>query len=371
MEEAKPFSKSKIHCEGINLFSPLTLREIQFKNRIVVSPMCQYSAVNGLANDWHFVHLASRAVGGAALIFTEAAAVTAEGRISPHDLGFWSDEHIAPLAKIINFIESQNAVAGIQLAHAGRKASTKRPWEGIGKINIDQGGWQPVAPSSIPFAEEFYTPTELTHEEIQKVINAFTQAAQRAIIAGFKVIEIHSAHGYLLHEFLSPLSNHRTDNYGGSFENRIRLLLEVASAMRKVWPEKFPLFVRISATDWDENGWTLEESIELAKHLKLIGVDLIDASSGGTLMNPKIPLGPGYQTLFAEQIRYQAHIATGAVGLITSPNQADHIIRTGQADLVFLAREMLRNPYWSLNAAKELRQSVEWPAQYLRAAPTK
>lgn len=371
MEETKPFSKSNIASEQIHLFSPLTIRDVQFKNRIVVSPMCQYSSADGFANDWHFVHLASRAVGGAALIFTEAAAVTADGRISPHDLGFWSDKHIEPLERIINFIESQNSIAGIQLAHAGRKASTKRPWEGVGKINIDQGGWQPVAPSAIPFAEDFFTPSELSIDEIQNIIEAFALAAQRAKLAGFKVIEIHGAHGYLLHEFLSPLCNHRDDIYGGNFENRIRLIMQVADAMRKVWPENLPLFARISATDWVENGWNLEESIELAKRLKLSGVDLIDASSGGTLINPKIPLGPGYQTIFAEQIRYQAHIKTGAVGLITSPIQADHIIRSGQADLIFLAREMLRNPYWPLNAAKELRHEINWPAQYLRAAPSK
>lgn len=371
MEEAKPFAPITISNEATHLFSPLSIRSINFKNRIVVSPMCQYSSNDGFANDWHFVHLASRAVGGAALVFTEASAVTAEGRISPQDLGFWSDQHIEPLARIIKFIDSQNTIAGIQLAHAGRKASTKRPWEGIGKIPTDQGGWQPVAPSSIPFADDFYTPTELTIEEIKKIITSFSQAAQRAINAGFKVIEIHSAHGYLLHEFLSPISNHRQDLYGGSFDNRIRLLIEVVEAIRKVWPEKFPLFVRISVTDWTDGGWNLDESIELARRLKTKGVDLIDASSGGTVMQAKIPLGAGYQTIFAEHIRHHANIITGAVGLITSPIQADHIIRTGQADFVFLAREMLRNPYWPLNAAKELKQSIEWPPQYLRAAPGK
>lgn len=371
MEEAKPFSSKATSYEAVHLFSSLSIRSIHFKNRIVVSPMCQFSSVNGFANDWHFVHLASRAVGGAALIFTEAAAVTAEGRISPQDLGFWSDEHIEPLARIVKFIESQNSVAGIQLAHAGRKASTKRPWEGTGKVTIDQGGWQPVAPSPIAFSEEYLTPTELSINEIHQIIIAFTQATQRALVAGFKVIEIHSAHGYLLHEFLSPLSNQRHDQYGGNFENRIRLLIETVEAVRKVWPENLPLFVRISATEWVDGGWSLEESIELALRLKKIGVDLIDASSGGNVTQARIPIGPGYQTIFAEQIRYHANIATGTVGLITSPIQADHIIRTGQADFVFLAREMLRNPYWPLNAAIELKQSIEWPVQYLRAVPVK
>ncbi len=370
MEEAKPFSPMIISHEPAHLFSPFTIRNIHFKNRIVVSPMCQYSSINGFANEWHFVHLASRAVGGAALIFTEAAAVTEEGRISPQDLGFWSDEHIEPLARIIKFIESQNSMAGIQLAHAGRKGSTKKPWEGTGKVTIDQGGWQPVAPSPIAFAEDYFTPTELSINEIQQITISFAQAAQRAISVGFKVIEIHSAHGYLLHEFLSPLSNKRHDQYGGNFDNRIRLLIETVDAVRKVWPENLPLFVRISATDWSENGWNLEESIELSRRLKNSGVDLIDASSGGSITHAKIPLGPGYQTIFAEHIRHHANIATGAVGLITSPIQADHIIRTGQADFVFLAREMLRNPYWPLNAAMELKQSIEWPSQYLRAAPT-
>lgn len=333
--------------------------------------MCQYSSVDGFANDWHFVHLGSRAVGGAALVMTEASAVTPEGRISPQDLGIWSDQHISSLAHIVQFIEAQGAIAGMQLAHAGRKGSTKKPWEGSGKVDLNEGGWQPVAPSAIAFADNYFMPIALTTQDITKIITAFAAAAQRALKAGFKVIEIHSAHGYLLHEFLSPLSNQRKDNYGGSFNNRIRLLVEVVEAIRNILPDDLPLFVRISATDWIENGWTVDDSVKLALRLKSKGVDLVDASGGGMLPTAQIPVGPGYQTIFSERIRRDTQIATGAVGFITAPAQADHIIRTGQADMVILARELLRNPYWPLYAARELGNDATWPSQYLRAAPAK
>lgn len=352
-----------------HLFSPLSLRGITIKNRIVVSPMCQYSSVNGFANDWHLVHLGSRAIGGAGLIFTEAAAVTPEGRISPHDLGIWSDEHIVALAHINQFIENQGSLFGIQLAHAGRKASTKTPWEGGGNVSHDSGGWQPVAPSALPFSKESLVPRELNTSEISEIIASFARAALRAYEAGLKVIEIHAAHGYLIHEFLSPLSNHRTDNYGGSFENRIRLLLEIVDAIQAVWIETYPIFVRISATDWVNDGWTIEDSVKLSKRLKEKGVDVIDVSSGGNVRDAKIPAGPGYQTGFAERIRREANILSGAIGFITAPAQADHIIRSGQGDLIFIAREFLRDPYWPLHAAKELGFNIAWPQQYLRAAP--
>jgi 2,4-dienoyl-CoA reductase-like NADH-dependent reductase (Old Yellow Enzyme family) len=353
-----------------HLFESLTLRKVTLQNRIAVSPMCEYSSENGFANDWHFVHLGSRAVGGAGLVLTEATAVVPEGRISPQDLGIWSDDHIEPLTRITHFIRKQGSVAGIQLAHAGRKASTYRPWDGRGAVTEAQGGWhQVVAPSALRFAEGYAVPKALTEDEIQGVVTAFAEAARRAGDAGFCVVEIHAAHGYLLHEFLSPFSNHRQDRYGGSLENRTRLAREVVSAVRSVWPERLPLFVRISATDWEAGGWDLEQSVELARQLKSLGVDLIDCSSGGNLPQAKIPVGPGYQTAFAERIRRDAGVATGAIGLITSPVQADHIIRNGQADLVLLAREFLRDPYWPLRAARELGQAVPWPAQYLRAAP--
>jgi len=302
-------------------------------------------------------------------VFTEATAVTAEGRISPQDLGIWSDEHIKPLKNIVEFIEAHGSVAGIQLAHAGRKASTKRPWDGHGMVSMDQGGWQPVAPSALPFSHDSTLPKELTITDIAEIIAAFAQAAKRAVEAGFKVLEIHSAHGYLFHEFLSPLSNQRTDHYGKSFENRIRLLLEVIDAVKQVWPKHYPLFVRISATDWVEGGWDIDESVKLAYHLKEKGIDLVDTSSGGMVPNAKIPIGPGYQTVFAERIRHAASIATGAVGEITSSTQADHIIRTGQADIIFIARGMLRDPYWALTAAKELGYAMVWASQYERVAP--
>ena len=354
-----------------HLFDPLTIRDLKFANRIFVSPMCQYSSTNGLANDWHLVHLGGRAVGGAGLVLTEATAVLPEGRISPQDLGIWSDDHVPALKRIVRFIHEQGSVAGMQLAHAGRKASTRRPWEGDGAIPENQGGWKNVtAPSAIPFAENYSMPQALTHDGIREIIAAFAAAARRACDAGFRVIEIHGAHGYLIHEFLSPLSNKRTDDYGGSFENRTRMLREVVQAVRASWPKGAPLFVRISATDWIDGGWDLQESIALARELKKLGVDLIDCSSGGTVPHAKIPVGAGYQTVFAQRIREEADILTGAVGMITSPAQAEHVINSGQADAILMAREFLREPYWPLRAAQELRQSVSWPVQYLRAAPS-
>jgi 2,4-dienoyl-CoA reductase-like NADH-dependent reductase (Old Yellow Enzyme family) len=353
-----------------HLFDSLTIRDLEFGNRVFVSPMCEYSSVDGYANDWHLVHLGSRAVGGAGLVLTEATAVLPEGRISPQDLGIWKDEHVDPLKRIVTFIHEQGSVAGMQLAHAGRKASTRRPWEGDGVVPEAEGGWQNVmAPSTIPFADNYPTPQALTVDGIQQVVRAFAEAARRACDAGFRVIEIHAAHGYLIHEFLSPLSNHRNDTYGGSFENRTRLIREIVTAVRSSWPKGAPLFVRISATDWVEAGWDLEQSIELARSLKQLGVDLIDCSSGGTVPHAKIPAGPGYQTPFARRIRHEAEILTGAVGMITSPIQAEQIIGTGQADAIVIAREFLRDPYWPLRAAKELGQSISWPVQYLRAAP--
>ena len=325
-----------------HLFDPLTIRDITFANRVFVSPMCEYFSADGFANDWHLVHLGSRAVGGAGLVLTEATAVLPEARISPQDLGIWKDDHIEFLARIVRFIHSQGSVAGTQLAHAGRKASTYRPWDGNGKIPESAGGWSKVvAPSAIPFADTYPMPQALSMDGIQEVVHAFAAAAERACEAGFRVIEIHAAHGYLIHEFLSPLSNQRTDAYGGSFENRTRILREVVAAVRKVWPERAPLFVRISATDWVEGGWDIHQSVELARQLKGLGVDLIDCSSGGNVASAKIPVGPAYQTPFAEQIRREAGILTGAVGMITAPAQAETIVSEGQADAVFLARELL------------------------------
>ena len=351
------------------LFQPFTLRQLKLPNRIVVSPMCQYSAKAGMANDWHLVHLGSRAVGGAGLVIVEATAVSPEGRISPDDLGIWSDEHVEPLRRITRFIETQGAFAGVQLAHAGRKASTWRPWLGKhGSVPIAAGGWTPVGPSTIAFSPEHAVPTALDDAGIAGIVQAFVEAAERSLAAGFKVAEVHAAHGYLLHQFLSPLSNQRQDRYGGSFDNRIRLLLEVTAAVRQVWPEELPLFVRLSATDWVDDGWNADETVELARRLREIGVDLIDVSSGGTAANADIPVGPGYQTQFAERVRKEAGIATGTVGMITEAVQAEHILRTGQADLILLARELLRDPYWPLHAAEDLRDSsVAWPAQYVRA----
>jgi len=360
-----------------SLFSPLQIGSLTLPNRVVVSPMCEYSCEDGFANDWHLVHLGSRAVGGAGLIFTEATAVSAEGRISPQDLGLWKDEHIAPLARITAFLHGQGACAGIQLAHAGRKASTFRPWSGEGVITPEAGGWSNVlAPSAIPFSANYPQPHELDRDGIAAVRQAFRDAAVRAHKAGFDVIEIHAAHGYLLHEFLSPISNHRGDEYGGSFENRVRLLLEVVDTIRAVWSRERPLFVRISATDWLEQShpdaaWDLPQSIRLAALLRDHGVDLVDVSSGGNVAGISIPTGPGYQTPFSEAIRAQAGILTGSVGQITGPAQAAHIVRTGQADLIFIAREFLRDPYWPLHAANSLNETASWPAQYLRAAPPK
>jgi 2,4-dienoyl-CoA reductase-like NADH-dependent reductase (Old Yellow Enzyme family) len=354
------------------LFSPLQIGSLTLSSRIVVSPMCEYSCEDGFANDWHLVHLGSRAVGGAALVFTEATAVTPEGRISPQDLGLWKDDHIAPLARITAFLHSQGAHAGIQLAHAGRKASTWRPWSGEGVIAPEAGGWSNVlAPSAIPFAPNYPQPEELDPAGIAQLVGAFRAAAIRADKAGFDVIEIHSAHGYLLHEFLSPISNRRSDEYGGSFENRVRLLLEIVAAIREVWSRERPLFVRISATDWTEGGWDLPQSIRLAALLRDRGVDLIDVSSGGNVAGVAIPVGPGYQTPFSEAIRAQTGILTGSVGMITDPAQAAHIVRTGLADLIFIAREFLRDPYWPLHAAAALGETASWPVQYLRAAPPK
>jgi len=354
----------------IHLFDPLVIQDVTFANRVFVSPMCEYSSTDGYATDWHFVHLGSRAVGGAGLVLTEATAVLPEGRISPQDLGIWSDDHIEPLARIVRFIHEQGSVAGMQLAHAGRKASTYRPWDGNGAILEKDGGWNDVvAPSALRFTDSYPMPKELSIDAIKNITSAFAAAARRACEAGFRVIEIHAAHGYLLHEFLSPLSNHRADAYGGSFENRTRLLRETVAAVRKSWPERAPLFVRISATDWVEGGWDIEQSVELARQLKELGVDLMDCSSGGNVPRAQIPVGPGYQTAFADQIRREAKILTGAVGMITSPIQAEQIVTTGQADAVIIAREFLRDPYWPLRAARELGQSVSWPVQYLRAAP--
>ncbi|MFI5310558.1 MAG: NADH:flavin oxidoreductase/NADH oxidase [Gemmatimonadales bacterium] len=352
------------------LFDELTLRGVTLRNRIAVSPMCQYSSRDGLANDWHFVHLASRAVGGAGLVFTEATAVTAQGRISPQDMGLWNEAQVEPLARIVRFIDAQGCVAGLQLAHAGRKASTLRPWEGGGTAPQSAGGWADVvAPSAISFSDGYPAPRALEEVDIAAVVEAFASAARRALSAGYRILEIHAAHGYLLHEFLSPISNRRDDRYGGSFENRTRLVREVVVAVRAVWPDRLPLFVRVSATDWTDGGWDVEQTVELARALGPLGVDLVDCSSGGNVAGVKIPLGPGYQTAFAERIRREAAISTGAVGLIFDPVQADHLVRSAQADLVLLAREMLRDPYWPLRAARELEQLVPWPPQYLRAAP--
>ncbi|MCL5006162.1 MAG: NADH:flavin oxidoreductase/NADH oxidase [Acidobacteria bacterium] len=352
-----------------NLFDPLTIRDLTLRNRIVVSPMCQYSSADGYANEWHLVHLGSRAVGGAALVMTEATAVLPEGRISPQDLGIWDDGHVEMLARIVRFIHERGAFAGMQLAHAGRKASTYTPWKGQGAVPENEGGWQVLGPSEDPFSEDYPKPQPLTVEGIRRVTAAFAQAARHARQAGFDVIEIHAAHGYLVHEFLSPLSNHRQDQYGGSFENRTRLAREVVEAVRKTWPERSPLYIRISATDWEEGGWDPAQSVELARQLKALGIDLVDCSSGGNLSLARIPAGPGFQTPFAERIRREAGVLTGTVGFITASAQADHIIRSGQADLVLLAREMLRDPYWPLRAARELGYPTTWPVQYLRAAP--
>jgi len=352
------------------LFSPLTIRGVTLRNRIMMSPMCQYSSSDGFANDWHMTHLGSRAIGGAGLIIFEATGVAPEGRITPGDLGLWSDDHIDGLRRIVSFIHDHGAVAGIQLAHAGRKASTARPWDGGKQLDENHGGWQTVAPSAIPFQPGERAPLALDGDGIKNIIASFKAAAGRAKAAGFKIVELHSAHGYLLHEFLSPISNRRTDEYGGPFENRIRLLVEVADAVRSVWPEENPLFTRISSTDYTEGGWTIGESVRLAEVLKNHGVDLIDCSSGGNVHDAVIPFGPGYQVPFSVEIR-KTGILTGAVGMITSAGQAEAILSEGKADLIIMARELLRNPYFALHAARELDENVSWPVQYLRAAPKK
>lgn len=349
------------------LFSPFTIKHITLKNRIVVSPMCQYSSVDGFANDWHLVHLGSRAVGGAAAIITEATAVSPEGRISPDDLGIWKDEHIEKLKQITTFIKAQGSVAAIQLAHAGRKASTRSEWKGGGNIPSAEGGWQAVSASAIAFNEGYTAPLALDKQGIEKVIKDFVNAAQRALHAGFDIIEIHAAHGYLIHQFLSPLSNRRTDNYGGSFENRIRLLLEIIEAVQKVWPAHLPLWVRISATDWVEGGWNIDEAVQLAGILKEKAVDLIDVSSGGLVPGAKIPVAPAYQVPFAARIKKQTGIATGAVGIITEAQQAEDILESSDADIIIMGREMLRDPYFPMHAAKQLGYDFTWPVQYRRA----
>jgi 2,4-dienoyl-CoA reductase-like NADH-dependent reductase (Old Yellow Enzyme family) len=349
------------------LFTPLPLRTLQLKNRIAVPPMCQYSAVDGYPNDWHFVHYGSRAVGGSGLIIFEATGVSPEARISPADLGLWDDKQIASFKRITDFIKVHNAVPGIQLAHAGRKASTLVPWEGNGLATEDRGGWQTIAPSPLAFSPEYPFPREMSIEDIDRVTAEFVAAAKRSLAAGFEVIQLHMAHGYLVHQFLSPLSNKRTDAYGGSLENRCRFGLEIAKQVRAVIPEHLPLCVRFSATDWVEGGWDLEQAIQFAAWLKEIGVDLIDCSSGGLVPDAVIPVGPGYQVLFAERIRKETGVLTGTVGFITSPEQAEQIVRTGQADLVFMGRQLLRDPYWPLHAAKRLRADIAWPKQYLRA----
>ncbi len=348
------------------LFSPFRLRELEFKNRIFLAPMCQYSALDGFAGTWHLVHLGGRAVGGAGLVMVEATGVAPEGRISPQDLGIWSTQHAAALAPIAAFIREQGCVAAIQLAHAGRKGSVDLPWRGGRPVGPEQGGWQTVAPSPAPFTASHPVPRELGAGELSEIVGRFAEAARHALDAGFQVAEVHMAHGYLLHQFLSPLSNRRGDDYGGTLENRMRLPLQVAQAVRDMWPPHLPLFVRISATDWVEGGWDLAQSIELARRLKEIGVDLIDCSSGGLTADAKIPDGPGFQTPFATAIRREAGIATGAVGLITEPAQAEQIVATALADAVFLGRELLRDPYWPLHAAGALGVDLPWPAQYQR-----
>jgi len=353
-----------------HLFQPFTVKSVTLHNRIGVSPMCQYSSEDGVATDWHLVHLGSRAVGGAALVIAEATAVSPEGRISPGDAGIWAEKHIEPIARINRFIKLQGAVPGIQIAHAGRKASASRPWEGDHHLSESDGGWATVAPSAIAFGKRLdKVPRAMTEADFAKVQNDFVAAAKRCLTAGAEWLELHFAHGYLAHEFLSPLSNQRTDRYGGSFENRIRFAVETTHAVRAAWPDKFPLTVRVSCTDWAPGGWDLDQSVEFARRLKAEGLDLIDCSSGGAVPDAKIELGPGYQAPFAEKIRREATIATAAVGMITEPKQADEIIRTGKADLVYMAREFLRDPYWPAHAAKELGQAekVKPPVQYLRA----
>jgi 2,4-dienoyl-CoA reductase-like NADH-dependent reductase (Old Yellow Enzyme family) len=345
----------------------MTLRGITLRNRLALAPMCQYAADDGIASDWHLVHYGARALGGVGLIVAEATAVTPDGRITPRDLGLWDDAQIVALARVAEFIKEQGVVAGIQLAHAGRKASAAPPWDGGVPIGPEAGGWTPVRGASpIPFDDVFPPPDPLSTAEIEAVVEAFGMAARRALDAGFEVVEIHGAHGYLLHSFLSPLSNRRTDEYGGSFENRTRFLREVVLAVRKVLPENLPLLLRISCTDWVEGGWGIEDSVALARMVGPLGVDLIDCSAGGIDPTASPPLGPGFQTPFAQELRTRTNILTGAVGLITDPAQADHIVRTGQADLVLLGRLLLRDPGWPLRAARELGQDVDWPVRYVR-----
>ena len=350
-----------------HLFTPLTLRAVSIRNRIGVSPMCQYSATDGFVNDWHLVHLGSRAAGGAGLVLTEAAAVDPRGRISPADLGIWDDQHVPGLQRVASFIRAQGATAGIQLAHAGRKASTAPPWLGGGPVLADGGGWLPVGASAEAFAPGSPVPEALDRDGILEVVAAFRRAAARARAAGFEVVEIHAAHGYLIHQFLSPLTNHRTDEYGGSYDNRTRLLKEICRAVRETWPADQPVFVRLSSSDWAEGGWRAEDTVALAHHLSSVGVDLVDCSSGGIAPGIAIPSGPGYQVPFSQRIKDTTPMRTAAVGFITSPAQADQIIRNEQADLVLLAREMLRDPYWPLRAARVLGHDVAWPNPYLRA----
>ncbi|MDU0370631.1 NADH:flavin oxidoreductase/NADH oxidase [Hymenobacter endophyticus] len=351
------------------LFTPLQQRGITLKNRIVISPMCQYSAQDGFSNDWHLVHLGSRAVGGAALILLEATAVVPEGRITPDDLGIWHDDHLPGLRRIVEFLKQEDCVPGIQLAHAGRKASHASPWKGGQQLGPGAGGWLTVAPSALAFTPEETAPQALDEAGIQQVIEAFRLGARRAVEVGFEVLEVHAAHGYLLHQFMSPLSNQRTDAYGGSFENRIRLLLDVVAATRAEMPEHLPLWVRVSATDWMEGGWTAEDTVRLAAILKENGVDLLDCSTGGNVPKADIPVGPGYQVQFAEQVRRETGLPTGAVGLITEGQQAEQILAAGQADVILLARESLRDAYFPLRAARELGAEVAWPVQYERAKP--
>jgi len=352
----------------MQLFETFQQRDVKFRNRIAVSPMCEYSSDDGFANDWHLVHLGSRAVGGAGTVLTEAIAITPEGRISPADLGIWKDDHIDYLARIVRFLKQHSAVAGTQLAHAGFKASMPVPWKHGPAVPESEGGWRPVYSSTNrAFAEGYVTPQRLDKAGIDRVVACFAQAAQRTLAAGFELIEIHAAHGYLMHQFLSPITNDRTDEYGGSFENRTRALRQVVEAVRKVWPERLPLWVRISAHDWVDGGWTIDDSVALVRELKKLGVDLIDCSSGGISPKARIPVASGYQVPFAERIRREAGIATGAVGMIIAPEQAEQIIANGQADVVLLARELLRDPYWPLHAAKDLGVDVDWPVQYARA----
>jgi 2,4-dienoyl-CoA reductase-like NADH-dependent reductase (Old Yellow Enzyme family) len=352
-----------------HLFEPLRLRDVTLPNRIGIPPMCQYSAQDGLAADWHFVHYGSRAVGGAGLMIIEATAVTPAGRISPGDLGIWGDQHIEPLARIARFAQDQACVPAIQLAHSGRKGSAALGWQAQRTLAAQEGGWTTLAPSPLAFGDGYAVPHQLDEAGIRDIVAAFVAGARRAREAGFQTVEIHAAHGYLLHQFLSPLSNQRTDAWGGGFENRTRLVREVVSAVRGEWPERLPLLIRLSATDWVEGGWSADETVELCRTLKGLGVDLVDVSTGGLLATAKIPVGPGFQTEFAARVRHEANIPSAAVGLITSPAQADHIVRSGQADVVLLGRELLRNPYWPMLAGQTLGQTASWPAQYLRAAP--